>query len=183
MNSIPAPELLYDNISDEDIAPYLEGLKQLDSIGVDFIVMVCNTIHIFYDRLQSEIKTPILDLRKEVGNAVRDSVASSVLVLGTPCTVRSNLYDFDGMRCVKPTEEEVEVLSDAIFNFNKGTDKKLQDEKVRGMCKKYIDSGLADVAILGCSELGLMLAESSIPKIDTMDVLVEATIRRLESLG
>ena len=47
INSIPAPELVYESISDENLTDYVEGLKQLDGFGVDFIVMVCNTIYCF----------------------------------------------------------------------------------------------------------------------------------------
>ncbi len=51
INSIPAHELISHKISDEELKPYIEGLKELDKFGVDFIVMVCNTIHLFYDEL------------------------------------------------------------------------------------------------------------------------------------
>ena len=66
INSIPAPELIYEKILKEDLKPYIEGLKELDKFNPDFIVMVCNTIHLYYERLQKEVKTPIIDLRKEV---------------------------------------------------------------------------------------------------------------------
>ena len=54
INSIPAPELIYDKISDEELQPYIKGLKELDKFGVDFIIMICNTIHLYYDKLQKE---------------------------------------------------------------------------------------------------------------------------------
>jgi aspartate racemase len=71
INSIPAPELIYDEISDEELKVYIDGLKELDEFGVDFIVMVCNTIHLYYDKLQREVKTPILNLREEMKEFLR----------------------------------------------------------------------------------------------------------------
>ena len=49
VNSIPAPELIYEEVSDKDLEPYIMGLKELEKFGADFIVMACNTIYLFYD--------------------------------------------------------------------------------------------------------------------------------------
>lgn len=129
INSVPAPELVYEKITDADLSFYLAGLRELDSFGVDFIVMVCNTIHLFYDNLQSQIKTPILDLRKMVENTIKERGINSVLVLGTPSTIDKGLYDFVGVTSIKPTKNETEQLSTAIFNFNNGTNKENQSKK------------------------------------------------------
>jgi len=71
INSIPAPELIHDKITKEELCHYIQGLKELDELGVDFIVMVCNTIHLYYEQLQQEINTPILDLRKELEDSLK----------------------------------------------------------------------------------------------------------------
>lgn len=178
INSIPAPELVYETITDADLSSYIDGLKELDAFGVDFIVMVCNTIHLFYDRLQSQIKTPILDLRREMENAIRDKGINSVLVLGTPSTIDKGLYDFAGIRSIKPTKSETEQLSTAIFNFNNGTDKEKQGKKVVEICNKYLSNGDTKTVILGCTEFGLMLNNGDFDKINTIDVLVKATVER-----
>lgn len=182
INSIPAPELIYDKISDSDLAPYLDGLRQLDGFGVDFIVMVCNTIHLFYDKLQSQVKTPILDLRVEIKKVLETKKVSSVLVLGTPSTIENGLYNFSGIKSVKPNKAEIMELSDAIFSFNNGTDKELQGKKVKEICNKYTKSGKAKTVILGCTEFGLMLNDGDFDKINTIDVLVNATIDKLKEL-
>lgn len=182
INSIPAPELIYDKITSEDLVQYVEGLKQLDSFGVDFIVMVCNTIHLFYETLQEKIKTPILDLRVEVRRVLQKRGVRSVLILGTPSTIENGLYEFDDLKTVKPTKREVEFLSRAIFDFNSGIDKELESKKVSKMCSAYLDGGKAETVILGCTEFGLMLSDAPFDKINTIDVLIDATINRSESL-
>lgn len=184
INSIPAKELVYERIEDKDLAMYIEGLKQLDEFGVDFIVMVCNTIHLFYEKLQSGVKTPILDLRKEVRSAIGSTNAKSVLVLGTPNTLDKELYglSFATAKPIKPSNGETKILAEAIFNFNNGTDKIGQAETVHKICESYLDSGKADMVLLGCTEFGLMLDDSKFPKINTIDVLVNATINRLRDM-
>ena len=175
INSVPAPELVYDKITDADLSSYLTGLRELDNFRVDFIVMVCNTIHLFYDKLQSQIKTPILDLRKIVENTIKERHIDSVLVLGTPSTIYKGLYDFAGVTSIKPTKNETEQISIAIFNFNNGTNKENQSKKVEEICKKYLNNEKAKTVILGCTELGLMLNNENFDKINTIDVLVKAT--------
>ncbi len=177
INSIPAPELIYDKISEEELKPYINGLKELDKFGVDFIVMVCNTIHYYYDRLQKEINTPILDLRKELRKELKRKRIKSTFVIGTPNTIRQGLYRFNGIRYFEPDKREMQQLSKTIFSFNKGDNKKIQIEKARRICEKYLNLG-AEVVVLGCTEVAVMLNNEQFPKINTIDILVKATISK-----
>jgi len=177
INSIPAPELIYETISDEDLQPYIDGLKELDRFGVDFIVMVCNTIHLYYDKLQKEINTQIIDLRKELRDMLKKKEIQSTLIIGTPNTIKQGLYRFEDIKYFEPNEEEMKQLTDSIFNFNKGIDKQKQVQKVRIICEKYVNEG-AGTIILGCTEFAVMLGEENLPKINTIDILVEATTRK-----
>ena len=178
INSIPAPGLVYESISNEDLTMYIEGLKQLDGFGVDFIVMVCNTIYLFYDKLQKQIKTPILNLREEIKRTLDKKKVNSVLVLGTPSTVNKGLYKFDGVNCIVPDKSELMELGGAIFNFNLGNKKENQAEKVKKICDKYLGYRKVETVILGCTEVALMLENENFPKINTIDVLVDATANR-----
>jgi len=175
INSIPAPELIYENISAEKLQLYIKGLKELEKFGVDFIAMICNTIHLFYERLQKETKTPILDLRKEVKNYLTNKNIKSVTVLASPAVIKKGLYEFEGIESIKLTNEEIRSLSRAVFNFNVGFDKIKQIEIVKSIAKKYLNQG-SKMIILGCTEVALMLKDENIPKINPMDILVEATL-------
>jgi len=181
INSIPAPELIYDKISKKDLNLYIEGLKQLEENKVDFIVMVCNTIHLFYGKLQKEIKTPILDLRNELKKILAENKIKTVTVLGTPSTIKKGLYKFDGIKYLNPSVKEMKQLTDSIFNFNKGNETNKQTEVVKKICQKYLEKG-SEIVVLGCTELALMLSNKNLPTIDTIDVLVESTIVTLLSL-
>lgn len=177
VNSIPAPELIYDKISDEELKPYIDGLKELDKFGADFIVMICNTIHLYYDRLQKEVKTPILDLRQELKKMLIKKGIKSAFVLGTPNTIKQGLYRLEDVNSIEPNKKEMKKLTKIIFNFNRGIDKRIQTQKTRNICQKYINNG-CDIVILGCTEFAVMLDKEKIPKINTIDVLVEVVIDR-----
>lgn len=174
INSIPAPELIKDSISEKDLLPYRAGLRELERFKVDFIVMVCNTIHLYHKSLQNEISTPIVDLREEV-RAVLKKKMKSTLIIGTPTTIKRGLYSFNEAESFEPNEAEMKQLSKSIFDFNKGFEKQAQKAKVRKICRKYLKMG-AECVVLGCTEFAVMLEKEKFPKISTIDVLVEAAI-------
>jgi aspartate racemase len=181
INSIPAPELIYDDISDEDIEPYIMGVKELDRFNVDFIVMVCNTIHIYHERLQKETQIPILNLREELKNLLQKNNIKSTLILGTPLLIKKGLYRYKGIKPFEPNENEIKRFTDLIFNFNRGVNKELQIGKLKEICEKHMNDG-AETIILGCTELSLMLENEHLPSIDTVDLLVNSTLEKFKKM-
>jgi len=180
INSIPAPELTGEEVTDEDLSSYRGGLRELDSFGVDFIVMVCNTIHLYRDRLQEEVRAPILDLRNEVKKALERRDSRSTLVLGTEKTVKEGLYSFRDIDTRSPSDKEVKELCEAVNKYNKGVGKEQQIEKVRSVTRKYLENG-PECVVAGCTEFALMLEGEDIPMLNTIDVLVDATVERFSS--
>jgi aspartate racemase len=176
INSIPAPELLDPSVSGELLDPYIKGLKELDRYGVEFVVMICNTIHAYHALLQAQIKTPILDLRVEVEKEMKTNGIKSALILATPTTIESGLLKFDGIKYHNPSKRELETIIDSIHKFNSGVRKEEQGALLSSMANKYINRG-AEAVILGCTEISLMMADFDMKKIDTMDVLSEATVK------
>lgn len=177
INSIPAPELVGDEISEKDLLHYIQGLKELELLKPDFIVMVCNTIHLYYEMLQKQIAIPIIDLRKEVKDFSIQNRIKSALILGTKSTIKHGLYHFNGITLFEPTEQEINLIAKEIILFNNGTIKDRQSNILRKICDKYVLKG-AQTVILGCTEIAVILDKEKIPKINTMDVLVEAVIKK-----
>lgn len=172
VNSINAPELIGEKVSEKDMEPYLFGLKELEKFDVDFIFMVCNTIHLFYTTLQKKIKVPILDLRSIFERFLRLQQVKSIVVFGTPMTIKSGLYKYEGIKYVEPSEKDSKLLSQLIFNFNKGLK---QAPIINNLANKYLRQG-AEFLITGCTEIALMLKNSDIPKIDPMDLVIEEIV-------
>ena len=177
INSIPAPELVFETFDERDVQPYLEGLRELDAMKPDCIAMVCNTIHLFHKQLQAAIKTPILDLREEVAQELHRRGASTIVVLGTPQTIRCGLYNVAGIRSIHLTNEECAIISAAVFNFNRGFEMTQSKAMVMEIAQAQLQKG-ATLLVLGCTELAVMLEGSLLPALDTMDVLVNAVIKQ-----
>ncbi|MBI3036104.1 amino acid racemase [Candidatus Woesearchaeota archaeon] len=174
VHSIPAPELVGKNNS-QYLEPYKAGLMAIDKSFVDAIIMVCNTIHLHHAELQKETTAPIMDLRQKVKERLARDGVKKIAVIGTPSTISEGLYRFDGIDYVVLTEQEIDGLSSAIFKYNKGEDQETQKRFVENIARQTIGKG-AEAVVLGCTEFAVMLKDSDIPKIDTLDVLVDATI-------
>lgn len=173
VNSIPAPEPTQEQFSEAELQHYICGLHELNMHTPDFIVMVCNTIHLYYDRLQQESTAPLLDLRKEVRAALEPY--TKPLILGSPETLKQGLYYFPGV--CEPTPEEIQLLGEAILQFNRGREKQKQQQLVHKLCTRYLSEGV-DGILAGCTEFAVMLADAQFPVINTIQVLVNAVIER-----
>jgi len=178
INSIPAPELIGENVKKSDLMPYLDGLKQLERSGADFIVVVCNTIHSFYDALQSAVSVPVFDLRQAVGNLLLSRGIKTLAFLGLPVAVHEQLYYFSNMRYINLSNSELASIGGAIFDFNRGAITNKQVAELKQIARRCIAEG-ADVLLLGCTEVALILKDIRLPKVDTIDVLVEGAIQYL----
>lgn len=138
--------------------------------------MVCNTIYLFHKRFQKEVKTPIIDLRKEVKNFLFSKSIKKTAILGTPLTLERGLYKFGNLQYFDLTRKEIKLLRGAIFNFNKGFKKEKQINICRNLARKYLKKG-SEVIILGCTEVAEMLKNEKFPKIDPLDILIDASIK------
>ena len=47
--------------NEEKILPFIiDSAKQLEKGGADFIVIPCNTVHVFIDEIRNSVKIPVL---------------------------------------------------------------------------------------------------------------------------
>ncbi|MBI2133286.1 aspartate/glutamate racemase family protein [Candidatus Woesearchaeota archaeon] len=170
INSIPAPDLVGDK--KDDLKAYKKGLKELDSFGIDFIVIVCNTIQLFHEQLSREVKAPIIDLRKEVEANVRKRKRKQVTVISTESTIKEGLFKFEGIKDLQITKNEMAAVQKSILDINMGKKNFIAAE----IGKKYIEKG--SIIISGCTEISLVIPEDK-NIINTTDLLIEAVLRLL----
>jgi len=176
INNIPAPALIQQKITSKDLKQYTRGLKDLDYFKPDFIVMVCNTIHIYYDQLTSTTIAPILNLREVVRRHISKSGYKRIFIIGTPGTINSGLFRSSEYSLIEPGIDEQNLLTEAIFKYSTNVRKDEQIAKVAGLCKKHLDFG-AELILVACTDLSMMLAKEKLNKINTLDLLFNETIR------
>lgn len=97
--------------------------------------------------------------------------------MGTPVTIKSGLYDFSGVKSVEISDEDITKISELVFKFNKGEEKRKQKLELKAMIQKY-QNGKSTPVACGCTELAVM-ARRLKNTIDPMDILIEEIIKRV----
>jgi len=175
INSIPAPELIYSGkIKAGDIVCYKKGIKDLNKHNPDFIIMVCNTIHLFYKELQQISKAKILNIRECILKRIDNLPQKDIYILGTPNTINEKIYYTKNKNYLDINEKDSLFISGLVEKYNLGIGKELQVNLFNNFLEK-INTG-NNIIILGCTELSLMNRVNEKNVISTLDIMVEETL-------
>jgi aspartate racemase len=179
--NLPIPDVVEGlKTPEKTLQVLVNGAKKLESIGVDFLVMPCNTAHYFHAEIQKEISIPFLSITQETARKVQLKKYRRVGLLATSTTTENKLYqkDFDaaGIRVIIPKDQQ--RVTEVIRNILAG--KKLEEDRegLKRIIEKLRLDG-AEAIILGCTDLPILFTQkdTAIEIFDTVEVLAEATIR------
>ncbi|MBW4360595.1 aspartate/glutamate racemase family protein [Flavobacterium taihuense] len=161
----------------------LNACGKLKSSNVDAIALCANTAHLFADKLQEEIKLPIIHISTETAKAVKKQGLKKVGLLGTKFTMEMEFYrkklEENGLEVLIPEKQETrdyiqytvkEELGRGIANSN------TKENYIR-IVNELVDSG-AEGIILGCSEIPLLINQKDFitPIFDTTKIHSEAIV-------
>jgi len=179
INSINAPELVSMEVTDDMLAPYVEGMKELALLKPDCIIMTCNTIHLFRDRLIKQSGyVNISDISRIVAVAI-EKTPGTICVLGTAATVTSSLYLIAGRDFSNPDENELREIGEVVVNYNATGEVSKNKEILLRIAGNHQQQG-ANIFIAGCTEVSeLLRREKTIMLIDALELLIEDTLSRL----
>jgi len=128
--------------------------------------------------MQESVSVPMLSIVDETVRKVVVDNVRRVLVLGTPFTLQSKLYQDKlqkaGVNVEVPTKSDQKKLFEVIISvLNEGPKQKSKDElmSVISVYKEGVDG-----VILGCTELPLVLQNvpMEIKTFDTLQILADA---------
>lgn len=168
----------------EDPVPEMvKTCNQLKDIGMDFLVIPCNTAHYFLPEIQEQVSLPIIDIIKVLAKKIKlDNLAiKKVGVLATTASVRSELHKNHlknfGIDVVLPNEEDQEIVSKAIYQGIKAGKKIVPRKLLTSVAEKLIEEG-AEAIILGCTEIPLVLKQKNfdIKLYDPMEIVAKEII-------
>jgi len=158
----------------------LKNARLLENCGCTAIAIPCNTSHYFLDRLQMEVKVPIIHMVRETAKTLSTRGCRRVGILATDGTVQMGLYQKEcaalGLEGVAPQPETqklvMSIIYDEIKKGEKGSREKFAvvDRALRAMG--------CDAGILACTELSVYRVYHGLPDfyVDAMEVLVEQAI-------
>ncbi|NMF95889.1 amino acid racemase [Aromatoleum toluolicum] len=141
--------------------------KKLEAADADIIAIPCNTAHAFVERIQPYLSIPVVNMLSETVAHIRKHFADRKVVglLATSGTVRSGVYHDvvmrAGLQLLVPDDEHQDLVMGAIYG-----PAGVKAGFTEGACVQDLLRALtslarrgAEVIVLGCTELPLLLHE------------------------
>ncbi len=177
--SVPTPDLV-ESVEDEEMTFSLiaEATKKLERDGSDFIIIACNSLQFFIERLQVFVKIPIIALSPLVAKHVKDKGYKIVGILSTDTTIKKKIYDSylaeKGIQLVTPNEIDQNSVEEVILNEIGGTSGIKDTEKLKKVIDNVQKAG-AEAILLACTELPLVIKQQdvSMPLIDCNELYIQ----------
>lgn len=160
-----------------------EQAKNLKNAGSDFIILCTNTIHLVSDAITNAVDIPFLHIANATGEAIKSKGLKKVALLGTKFTMEKDFYtkileeQYD-LQVLIPNEEDRDTLQSIIYNqLVKGVFTEESKEICLDIIKKMEAQG-AEGAILGCTELPILIPEKdvSLPTFDTTKIHAQKAV-------
>lgn len=170
-------------IVDQDLVKkqLIEGVKKLEEAGAELIIIACNTVHLFYNEMQSTVKIPILSIIEETKKEVIRSKIKKVGIFASETTNKYNLYqkvlEKEGIKTISPNKKEQKIMNEIIEKVMGGNQSEVETNQLNKIAKNYEGKG-AEAIILGCTEIPLAINQSQtkVKLFDTLQILGEAGV-------
>ncbi len=163
----------------EFLSLLINSARQLEKGGADFIVIPCNTAHIFINEIKTSVSIPVLSIIEETLKILNKKDVKKTGLLATPATVKNKLFD-KNIDVVLPSKTDQQkmgfIINKLINNHQTPKDKQELFRIVDAVSKN------SDAILLACTDLQLLIPEKKHNKIeifDTMKILADATAREL----
>jgi aspartate racemase len=189
ISSVPLPyqietDLIVSNKDSERYIPFLiTEAKRLEKAGADFIVMPCNSLHTFIEEIRASVKVPVLSIIEETVKYLKKNNYKTVGIISTSTTIQNKLYEtaFEKSKINYeiPNDSQQEKMGKFILNLVRGQQKKGDREELIKIIDDFEKKGV-DCVALACTDLQLLTPRHPRLKIiDTMKILVDATVKEI----
>lgn len=173
--------------SESPLLALIKGAQMLQKAGADFIIMPCNTAHIWYQEITNSINIPFYNM---ITNTVDQTLIQinennpTVLLLATHTTINTRLYQKafqeTAVTLIVPSLTEQKTVNEAIRNVKAGLIKTNPNLKeLNKMLDDYANKGVMNI-LGGCSELPLLfpLLNEKINKLDPTLMLAQFAVSK-----
>lgn len=157
--------------------------KSLERAGAGMLVMPCASAHVYEPAVREAVKLPFISMVEEACEEVlrRDTGAKKVGILSEQGALDAKLFDIAlTRRQLEPVPldfKERAIFQKVLHVIKSGQ----RDDKVKAAVVRFFSTLVergADVVIVGCAELPLVLGHHDVdrPVIDAVDVLAERCV-------
>tara|TARA_Y100000310_G_C20554970_1_gene750046 strand:- start:117 stop:806 length:690 start_codon:yes stop_codon:yes gene_type:complete len=189
ISSVPLPykieeDLIMKNKGSERYIPFLcSEAKRLEKAGADFLVMPCNSLHVFIEEIRDSVDIPVLSIIEETVKFLKKNKFKKVGIVSTSATIKNKLYEdaFEKSKIeyVTPNAFQQAKMGKFILNLVKGQQKNRDREELIKIINDFEKKDV-DCVALACTDLQLLIPEHAKLKIfDTMKVFADATVKKV----
>lgn len=179
-------EFLASNKGADRYLPFLvKEAQRLEKSGVDFLVMPCNSLHMFINELRASVNIPMLSIVEETVAYIKEHDYKKVGLVSTSATVLNKVYETvfeaQGIDFITPSDEQRGRMDQIIQRL---VDNQLLDEDRHQLesVAKDLAHQQADCVALACTDLQLLKPKSDdVVIFDTMKILADATVNKILS--
>ena len=156
---------------------------RLEVAGADFLVLPCNTAHIFIDDLLKNIQIPFVHIVNETVNEIvkEHTNVKNIGLLATDMCINSGIYH-QAIKSVDRTtlvleQQDQKSCMQLIYDVKKGKYSKSTKTDMVRLADQLIQKG-ADIIVAGCTEIPLILDTKStnVPLVSSTEVLAKRTV-------
>lgn len=160
----------------------LDAARRLEKGGADFLVIPCNTVHIFIEEIRKAVKIPVLSIVEETVRIIKQRQIKKVGFLATELTIKKRVYDdifeknnIESILSTPSEQNEINNIIHAILGRSNSKKEKVQLGRIiRSLRKKG-----AEAIILACTDLQHLISKDSPQIIDTMSTLAQSSTHEI----
>lgn len=159
----------------------LAGARLLEGAGCTCIAVPCNTAHYFLDRVQEQIRIPILHMIRETAKTLAAQGKTRPGIVATVGTIQSGLYQKEfaalGIQAVIPSDPaQAQAMSLIYDDIKSGRDG--DPQKFAAVHRDLLAQG-CDCAVLACTEMSVFASQHHLPPFytDAMAILAERSVQ------
>ena len=189
ISSVPLPyqieeDAIVNNLGIERCLPFLtQEAKRLEKSGADFIVMPCNSLHVFIKEIRESVAIPVLSIVEETVKFLKREKMNKVGIISTSATIKNKLYENafaeNSIEYIAPDALQQAKMGKFILNLVTGQQKNRDREELIDIVNSFEDKSL-DCVILACTDLQLLIPQHPKIKIfDTMKILADSTVENI----
>ena len=187
--NVPIPnkveeEFIISTKGEEVYVPLLiDAAKRLEQGEADFIVIPCNSVHMFINDVRRAVKIPVLSIIEETVEFLKQQQVKEVGILATSVTLRKKLYEHafskNGIRSHAPSDEDQAKMGHIIHNLVQSRYTEEDRKQLLHIIERFIAQGIQTV-ILACTDLQMLAPQHNQVRIyDTMKILADSTVNEL----
>ena len=187
ISSVPLPyqieeDAIAKNTGIERCLPFLiEEARRLEKAGADFIVMPCNSLHVFIEDIRKSVSVPVLSIVEETVKFLQKNNFNRVGIVSTSATIKNKLYESafeqNGIRYETPDSFQQAKMGKFILNLVVGQQNNKDREGLMAIINDF-EKRNVDCVVLACTDLQLLIPQHPTLKIfDTMKILADSTVK------